>query len=480
MRRDAVGLREVLFQSVTAMAPAAAIAASIPSGAAFAGGALPLSVAAALVGCLFAAVCVGELARQLPAAGSLATYAARGIHPAAGFLVAWGYVFAQALVPVLLLLQLGFTTADTLHERWPGYPAGLWWPWALAGAVVIALAGVRGVRASAWLGTVLGAFELAVFVALAGLLIVKAGAHNTVSVFTTAHTPPGHRGAGGVVAGSVYTVLAFAGFEAAAALAEEARAPRRTVRLAVLGATVAIGAVYLVTSYAMTVYYGPGRMAAFGTSGAASWEGVARSLSGVWWLLVFLAVVNSTLANANAGANVSTRTAFAFGRIGVFPPLLAVVHPRFRSPVAAVAAQFAVSVGVTSALGLRYSPATAFVLVATVIVIVVIGVYLVTGVACAGYFMRRGTPRLRPVPHLVCPLLAIAVFTPALLTAAGLPVFPFVVRTAPPASYAGAVVGGWLLLGVVVLAVVGRRHPDRLAAAGRIHLDEDAAEGERA
>ncbi|MEU9247527.1 hypothetical protein [Streptomyces sp. NPDC048385] len=32
LRRDAVGLREVLFQSVTAMAPAAAVAASVPAG----------------------------------------------------------------------------------------------------------------------------------------------------------------------------------------------------------------------------------------------------------------------------------------------------------------------------------------------------------------------------------------------------------------------------------------------------------------
>lgn len=29
--------------------------------------------------------------REMPAAGSLATYAARGLHPAAGFLTAWGY-----------------------------------------------------------------------------------------------------------------------------------------------------------------------------------------------------------------------------------------------------------------------------------------------------------------------------------------------------------------------------------------------------
>ena len=41
LRRDAIGLREVLFQSITDMAPGAAIAASIPAGAALAGGSLP-------------------------------------------------------------------------------------------------------------------------------------------------------------------------------------------------------------------------------------------------------------------------------------------------------------------------------------------------------------------------------------------------------------------------------------------------------
>ena len=66
LRKDAIGLREVLFQSITDMAPGAAIAASIPAGAAFAGGALPLSVLIALVGALLSAFCIGELAKNLP------------------------------------------------------------------------------------------------------------------------------------------------------------------------------------------------------------------------------------------------------------------------------------------------------------------------------------------------------------------------------------------------------------------------------
>jgi amino acid transporter len=116
LRRDAVGLREVLFQSITAMAPAAAIAASIPSGAAFAGGSLPLAVLVALVACLFTASCIAELARHMPAAGSVATYSARGLHPAVGFLVGRGYVFVEALVPPLLLLHKGVRSIEGLGQ----------------------------------------------------------------------------------------------------------------------------------------------------------------------------------------------------------------------------------------------------------------------------------------------------------------------------------------------------------------------------
>jgi len=432
-----------------------------------------LSVLIALVACLLTASCVAELARELPSAGSVATYTAQGLHPAAGFLVGWGYVFVEALVPPLLLLQLGFTTAGTLHQEWPSYPGDLWWPWSLAGAAIIAVTGYFGVRASARFGTVLGFFEVLVFLVFAVWLIAKAGGGNTLSVFGTSHTAEGYEGIGGVFAGSVYTVLAFAGFEAAAPLAEETRDPRRTMHRAVLGAALSIGFVYVVTTYAMAVYVGPDRFAGFGASGAASWEGVARASFGLFWVLVFLAVVNSTIANANACATVSTRTAFALGRIRVFPKLFAFVHPRHHSPVAGVAVQCLVAVAAMLGLGFAYDPVTAFLLLATVIVTVVIGVYIVVNLACAGYFLRRRRELFHPVRHLVFPLLGIAAFVPALLTAAGLPVFDFVTELTPPVSYAGPVVGGWMVAGVVVLIVLVRRHPGRIAETARVHLDLD-------
>jgi amino acid transporter len=152
---------------------------------------------------------IGLLAREMPSAGSLATYAARGLHPSVGFLVAWGYVLVGLLIPPLVLLQLGFTTAATLNAELHGYPANLWWPWALLGAVIVLAAGYYGIRTSARLGTVLGVFEIGVFLVLAVFLIVHAGSASTASVFTTKYTPPGFRGITGVIAGSVYTILAF-------------------------------------------------------------------------------------------------------------------------------------------------------------------------------------------------------------------------------------------------------------------------------
>jgi len=84
---------------------------------------------------------------------------------------------------------------------------------------------------------------------------------------------------------------------------------------------------------------------------------------------------------------------------------------------------------------------------------------------------------LKPVRHLLVPLLGIVAFVPALLTAAGLPAFDFVTELTAPVSYAGPVVGIWMAAGVVVLLVLLRRHPERIAETARVHLDETASTG---
>lgn len=468
LRRDAIGLREVLFQSITDMAPGAAIAASIPAGAAFAGGSLPLAVIFALIACLFCAFCIGELARELPAAGSLATYAARGLHPSLGFLVAWAYALEGALIPPLVLVQLGFTVAGTLHTEL-SVAAGLWWPWAIFGMLIVGAAGYFGIQVSARLGTVLGAFEILVFAVLGVLFVIHAGSANTARVFTAHYTPKSYSGLSGVFAGSVFTVLAFGGFEGAAPLAEEARDPRRTVRRAVLLATLGIGLLYVFTTYAVTVAFGPGRFSTFSTTGASSWEGLARSLFGAFWFFVFLAIANSTVANANAGVNVASRTAYAMGRVRAFPSLFATVSARHRSPLFALAVTMSLTLGVTLGLGLGYGPTTAFAMIATGLVILLVSVYIVVNAACLGYFLRVG--RFNPIRHGLIPVLGILAFIPAWLTAVGIKAFSFITPLSPPDSYMAYGIAGAMALGVVYLLVLWRRDRRRVIDVGVVHLD---------
>jgi amino acid transporter len=476
LRNNAIGLREVLFQSITDMAPAAAVAASIPTGVAFAGGALPLSVLIAMVACLLTAFAVGELARHIPAAGSLGTYAAQGLHPSIGFLVAWAYLGIGLLIPPLVLLQLGFTTASTIHGEWSSYPDDLWWPWTIAGVVIVVLAGLYGVRTSAILGTVLGLFEILVILVLAAMFIGHAGGDNTGQVFTTKFTPADHHGMSGVIAGSVFAILAFGGFEGAAPLAEEARNPRQTIRRAVIGAVLIVGTFYVFTTYAADVVFGPAKFSSFQTSGTESWQGLARTLYGVFWWFVFAAIVNSTIANSNAGVNVASRTSFALGRIGAFPRLFAAVSLRHRAPYVSILITGVVALAVSLALGFKYDPTTGFAIVGTALVILLVSVYIIANLSCIGYFLRTDA-RFNPISHLLIPLCGIAAFFPAWLTAVGWNPFgwSFIAPYPAPISYAVRGVVVWMIVAVVYLVVLYVVDARRVVEVARVHLDEEPA-----
>lgn len=475
LRGGAIGLREVLFQSMTDMAPGAAIAASIPFGVGYAGGSLPLSVLIAMVACLLSAFCIGELAKHLPGAGSLGLYVSNGLHSSLGFLTSWAYLLIGLMIPPLVLLQLGFTTASTLNSEWSSYPANLWWPWTILGALIVLAAGLFGIRASAGLGTILGIFEIAVFVVLAVFFIVYAGGHNTLSVFSTKYTPNSFHGTVGVIGGSVFALLGFGGFEGATPLAEEARDPRRTIRRAVIGATLLIGLLYVFTTYAVDVAYGPGRFAHFATSGAHSWQGLARSLYGIFWLFVFLAIVNSTIANSNAGVNVASRTGYAMGRIGALPYAFARVSLKHRSPYVAIIVTGLLTLVISLTLGFYYNPTNAFGIVGSTLVIMLVSVYIIVDIACIGFFLRRRRDHLNPLSHILVPLLGIAAFVPGWLFAVGWNPFgwSFISSLTYPASLAVRYAAVWMILGLIYLVVLYATKASRVAELARVHLDEE-------
>src|SRR5438105_7670417 len=478
LQQDAIGLAQVLFQSITHMAPAAAVAFSIIFAVTYSGGATPLAVVLALVACLMVAISIGQLARHLPSAGGLYTYSARGIHPIAGFFVAWGFMLAEPIVAPLLYLIFGNVIAVFLTNHF-NTPTWLWAPFAAAAGIGVWILVYRGIRISTEAGVVLGAFEIVVFLALAITLIISAGSNNTLSVFSP--STGNSNGWGSVFAGMVYTVLAFIGFEASVPLAEETRDPRRTLPRAVLLSCILIGVFYLICYYGAMVYFGPNVAADptkgfFAFNGGDPWDGLGAKVWGPLSILVLLAIINSAFANSNAGANAATRVGYALGRVGILPRALATVHPRFKTPYIAVHVQGALGVAVALVLGFALGgPLLAFALLGTVATLIIVVIYILTNLSNLVFYMREHRDELNPILNVAVPILGTLIFIPVLLAAFGIDFAGLgITALAAPANAAPWVVVAWIVLGVVVFALYRVRFPGRIEETAKVFIEGEA------
>src|SRR3981081_347506 len=193
----------------------------------------------------------------------------------------------------------------------------------------------------------------------------------------------------------IFAILAFIGFEASLPLAEEVKEPRKTIPRAVILSALLIGLFYLFCYYAATVYFGPNKMADPKNGFALinnndPWSYMAQAVWGPGLIIVILAVLNSAIANSNAGANAATRVGYSLARIGLLPRMLQRIHPRFRTPYVAVNVQAVGGIILAVALGFATGgPLNAFALLGTVATIVVVTIYILTNLSNLVFFMRE-------------------------------------------------------------------------------------------
>ena len=475
LERNAIGLTEVLFQSITHMAPAVATALSIGAATGAAGGNTPLAVVLALVAVLFTAYSMGELARHLPSAGGMYTYLARGLGSFAGWLMAWAFLLAEPIVPAALYASFGLFGASFITTL-TGIQFDLLW------AVLAVICGLivwwlvyRGITISTRVGVALGLIEIGIFVVISLLLIINAGSRNTVSVFI-----PGDQGLLPALQGMVFCLLAFVGFEAAAPLAEETRDPRRTIRQAVIWSAILIGIFYVFNYYAATVYFGPENMTGFLTAHDGDpWGGMANEvLPGIGALLITFAILNSSLANANAGANASTRAIFALGRSRILPAALAEVHPTYRTPVNAVHLQGALAIVLAVVLGVLFSgqalggPLTTYIFIGYILGLLFAGMYMALNLAAIGYYLGEGRAEFNPIKHVVVPIVGVILLIPAFLGVLGGVTIPILNVPIPPLTspidVVPLLVGIWMLVGIVLYFVLRSSRGDTIKRVGDV------------
>jgi amino acid transporter len=459
LERNAIGLTEVLFQSITFMAPAVAVALSIGFATTYALGITPLAVLIALIAVLFTAFSMGELARHLPSAGGMYTYVGRGLGSFAGWVLAWTFLLASIVVPSVLFAAFGFFGASLITELTGYEQEYLWVPLTLICAGIVWWLTYRGISISTRVGVALGLIEIGIMVFVSALLVINAGSRNTISVFV-----PGEAGIQPALQGMVFCLLAFVGFEAAAPLAEETRDPKRNTRLAIVYSAILIGIFYVFCYYAATVYFGPDKMADFISANDSNpWGGMAEQvLPGIGSYLVTIAILNSCLANANSGANASTRSVFALGRSRLLPAAFGTVHPTHRTPATAIHLQaivgIIIAVGLSLVLANQYpdtpGPLNTYFTIGYAIGLSFAGMYMAVNLATIGYFWREQRAEFNWFKHLVVPIIGFILMIPAFLGVVGGVTVPIInlelAPLVPPYSYVPWLVGIWVLVGIVI------------------------------
>lgn len=466
LRANTIGLPGVLFQSITTMAPASAVAFSLVAAIPFTGGALPLAAIIALAVCILVALNIGSMAKYLPSAGGYFTYVSHGLGPEAGWLTGWLFNLAYLLIVPFQLLVLG-PVADQFATTYFHLSMGAdgWIVWAIIFTVVIFLLTYFGIRISANAGVILGCIEIAVFVLLSLWLIFSPSSQNTSAAFNPASSLQGGLGGWqGVFVGMLFVFTAFAGFESSAPLAEESHNPRRTVPRAILLSTVMIGLFYILCSYAGVAGWGISKLSSY-LSDPDPWATMAGRVWGGLSFIVILAILNSALANSNAGVNTITRTLYAMGRTRTLPPWLAHLN---RHKVPDVALFLALLVALIAALwaGLQYGPfPNGFALIGAILTFPILIVYVATCIAVFFFYLREHRDEFSILRHGVIPLVPVIVLSFVIY-------FQFTSLT-PPSNLAVPIVIGWFVLGLIIVIALSANAPHALARANSVYAEEE-------
>jgi amino acid transporter len=472
----AIGLLEVVFLAIAFMGPGSGIAFNMSVAFVFAGGAVPLAVLLAMVAAVIVANSIGQLARHMPTAGGFYTYAAQGIHPWMGFIVGWLMTFAYVLGVPIMVTIFGNVVGNMFAQELGWDYNIMWQVAAVAGATTIFVLNYLGVRVTTRTGVILGTFELVVMIAIAATLVILAGGNNTLSVFTTEHANvEGFTGFSGVAAASIMTIFAFCGFEAAAPLAEETENPRRNIALAVALAAIGVGAFLVFCTYAGTVWYGPDKMGEFITlNNGNPWDYVSRNVWGIGWILVFLAIANSTFASANGVMTAGSRMVFAMGRIKLLPEILGRTHPTHKTPHISLTGQYILTLVLALGIGNYYGPIMSFSLLGTIFTAILIFCYATVNLSCLVYYLRVRRDEFHWLRHLVLPIIGIAFFIPAFFTAIGIgkEILPFISPLPSPLDLTLPVLAIWAILGIAYLAYLAQRHPARIADTAKVFIDD--------
>jgi APA family basic amino acid/polyamine antiporter len=302
-------------------------------------GTAPLTLGAWALGALVALVgafVFAELGWRRPQAGGGYVYLRDAFGPLPAFLYAW-----------MLLLVIATGAIAAVAVTFASYAAPLLGlgerartPLAVGAIAALSLVNAAGVRPGAVTQNVFTILKLAAIAALVLAGLLARPAHGVVPCLAGCPAPPAPATPGALVlavgAALVPVLFAYGGWQQTNFVGEEIVEPRRNLPRAIVLGVLVVVAVYL----AVNVTY----LRALGVAGLAASRAPAADTMFVYFgdagrVVIALGIVASTFGFLNLVILVSPRVYQAMARDGLFFRAAAALHPRWRTPVAAIAFQ---------------------------------------------------------------------------------------------------------------------------------------------
>ncbi len=283
---------------------------------------------------LLGAAIFAELGRRRPQAGGGYAYLRDAFGPLPAFLYAWALllVISSGAIAAVAMTFANYALALV------GAPDAAPQPIALGAVALLTLVNIVGVAPGAVTQNVFTVLKLAALAVLLGAGLFAPVSAGVAGAAAAPLAPPTDAlGLVRTVGTALVPVLfAYGGWQQTNFVAEELEAPERTLpRALALGVAIVV-LVYLLANVAYLRALGIAGLAA---SSAPAADTIARVAGPAGRTLVAAGIAASTFGFLDLVILVSPRVYQAMARDGLFFASFARLHPRFRTPVAAIVAQ---------------------------------------------------------------------------------------------------------------------------------------------
>ncbi len=403
------------------------------------GGMVALAYAIGMVAMMFTALSYSQMSQAFPMAGSVYTYAGRGIAAPVGFLAGWMILLDYVLVPALLYL----IAAVAMNSLISAVPI---WVWLIAFVVLNTVVNFLGIEMTAKVNKVMLAAELvvlAVFIVI-GVIALAAGKGRGFDL-TPVYNPDTFSWS--LVFGAVsIAVLSFLGFDGISTLAEENKEAARSIGRSMVAALLLAGVLFIVQTWvAALLVPDPDTLISKGDPGGTAFYDAAAVAGGAWLskLTALATAIAWGFANALVAQAATSRLLYAMARDRQLPSFLARIHPTKGVPTNATLLVAVVSLGVGF---LFYEMENGITTLSTLVNFGALTAFLALHVSVVWHYVgRRGSRRWWS--HLVAPVIGFAILAYVLVNAQ---------------VYAQTLALIWFVVGLVIMVVLvaSGRTPD--------------------